>query len=55
MKRICVLVFFGVITLACMYKAATSDVVAVAFVYVLGTAISAVLGAHFTFCKDELK
>ena len=53
MKKICVVVVFGIITLACMYKAATSEVVAVAFVYVLGTAISAVLGAHFTFCKSE--
>lgn len=53
MKKACVLVFFGIITLACMYKAATSDVVAVAFVYVLGTAISAILGAYLTFCKNE--
>lgn len=52
MKRIFVISVFSLFTLGFLYMAATSETIAVAFVYVLFTLIGGVLVSYFAFCKS---
>ena len=54
MRRIFLVIMFGLFALVGLYMAATSERVAVGFVYVLLTTMSVFLAGYFTFENKHL-